>query len=331
MLRFTVAIGFAAVAAVAAGTVAAQAPEPPVVPQLDDTFLENVDIERARLRLTQAQQQLEEAARNVATVVPTQLEPLLYRLNSTWPRAQLGMGLTDAEQGALVTSVTPGSAAADAGVKVGDIIRSVDGVELVAEGESPTSRLMGQLETREAGDDVALSVNRMGEVLNLDATVGTNGFVRFGNGNSWIVSSGAAAVRGGGTPVVVAGDSGATAVTPNLLVRSFGFASQPWGDMELVSVTEELGRYFATDEGLLVVRGPSDDAIGIADGDVILAIGGRTPSSPEHAIRILASFEPGETIELSLMRDRRSETVEYLVPEAAPGALGRHYILESGR
>lgn len=80
-------------------------------------------------------------------------------------------------------------------------------------------------------------------------------------------------------------------------------------------MSEALGRYFDTSEGLLVLSAPDDDAIDIQDGDVILSISGRTPNSPEHAIRILSSFESGETIEFSIMRDGRRDTVEYTVPE----------------
>jgi hypothetical protein len=98
-------------------------------------------------------------------------------------------------------------------------------------------------------------------------------------------------------------------------LRSWGFASSPWSDMELVTMSETLGRYFDTDEGLLVLRAPEDDAIDISDGDVILSISGRTPNSPEHAIRILSSFESGETVVFSIMRDGRRESIEYVVPE----------------
>ena len=39
--------------------------------------------------------------------------------------------------------------------------------------------------------------------------------------------------------------------------------------MELVVVTPELGRYFGTEYGLLVIRAPDDQAIDLQDGDVI--------------------------------------------------------------
>ena len=67
--------------------------------------------------------------------------------------------------------------------------------------------------------------------------------------------------------------------------------------------------------GLLVVRAPDDEALeALMDGDVILEIGGRTPNGAAHALRILASFEPGETLQLTIMRDQRRETLEIDFP-----------------
>ena len=45
-----------------------------------------------------------------------------------------------------------------------------------------------------------------------------------------------------------------------------------------------------------------------------LDIGGREPTSPEHAVRILSSFEPGETVTFAIMRKQRRETVNYVIP-----------------
>src|SRR5690606_35979460 len=51
-------------------------------------------------------------------------------------------------------------------------------------------------------------------------------------------------------------------------LRSLNLATSAWGEMELVTMTGGLGRYFGTEEGLLVIRGPSDESIGIEEGDV---------------------------------------------------------------
>lgn len=83
-----------------------------------------------------------------------------------------------------------------------------------------------------------------------------------------------------------------------------------WADMELVELTPALGAYFGTNEGILIVRAPSDDELELEDGDVILEIDGRAPMGTEHAMRILGSFEPGETLELVIMRSQRRETLE---------------------
>jgi S1-C subfamily serine protease len=90
-----------------------------------------------------------------------------------------------------------------------------------------------------------------------------------------------------------------------------------WRDMELVTLSEDLGSYFGTDSGLLVVRSPESGDLDLRDGDVILTISGRTPTSPEHAMRIFASFVPGEALELEIMRRQSRATIEYTIPDPA--------------
>jgi hypothetical protein len=94
-----------------------------------------------------------------------------------------------------------------------------------------------------------------------------------------------------------------------------------WGDMEMVSLTTDLGRYFGTDKGLLVVRAPSDDNLKLRDGDVIQRIDGREPTSVSHAMRILASYQGGETLEMEIMRDRKREKLSIEVPDNRRGFL----------
>src|SRR6185369_9414341 len=87
-----------------------------------------------------------------------------------------------------------------------------------------------------------------------------------------------------------------------------------WADLQLATLSSGLGEYFGTNDGLLVVRAPKDSMLALKDGDVILDIAGRKPTSPEHAMRILASFEPGETLRVSVMRHQKRETIEGKVP-----------------
>jgi S1-C subfamily serine protease len=84
----------------------------------------------------------------------------------------------------------------------------------------------------------------------------------------------------------------------------------PLADMELVTLTPQLGRYFGTDKGVLVVRASREQGYKLEDGDVILAIDGRQPTSGSHATRILSSYQPGEKIAIKLMRQHKMVNVE---------------------
>ncbi|HUF71935.1 MAG TPA: PDZ domain-containing protein [Gammaproteobacteria bacterium] len=276
------------------------------------------EVRGARAEMEQARRELEQAARTIATQV--QVAPELERfqgelgnfqvfLRDFGNQARIGASVVDAEQGALITQVTPGSGAETAGLKVGDVIQSVNGTAVATADEQPTATLREEIRNVEPGETVALVVERAGRTLNLDVETerGFGGYVGQIPRNGLWVSGGD---RNGNAPnVSILSGPG------ERIFRSWGFASSPWGDMELVTMSETLGRYFDTDEGLLVLRAPEDDAIDIQDGDVILSISNRTPNSAEHAIRILSSFESGETVEFSIMRDGRRETIEYTVPE----------------
>ena len=73
----------------------------------------------------------------------------------------------DKPEGALISSVLPGSAAEKAGLKTGDVVRKVDGAAIVAAGD--LSAAIGQ---STPGQKVALEVWRHGKVQQVSATLG---------------------------------------------------------------------------------------------------------------------------------------------------------------
>ena len=103
--------------------------------------------------------------------------------------------------------------------------------------------------------------------------------------------------------------------------RGFPFMGGAWGSMELVELNEGLGRYFGTDTGLLVVSAPKSDSLELQDGDVIQTIDGREPTDVRHAMRILNSYESGESLKLGIMRDKKKRTLDVEVPADHHGAL----------
>jgi C-terminal processing protease CtpA/Prc len=261
----------------------------------------------AQQRMAEARRELEEAARRVGELSGREGPFFTAMLDG---RAMLGIVVEDGDEGVHVTGVTPGGAAADAGVAVGDVITAIDSVTLGGEG-SETQRLVEHMRSVDPGQDVVLHVQRDGDAreITVAASEGAPNFIFAGQPDNRVIVGGI-----GGTPGVAVGPNGAaTWIGPNVVPFQRFFGGR-WNELELVALTEELGSYFGTSEGLLVVRAPDDDTIGLEDGDVILEIGGRTPTSPEHATRILMSFESGETLTLEIMRRQRRETVEYVIP-----------------
>jgi S1-C subfamily serine protease len=86
-------------------------------------------------------------------------------------------------------------------------------------------------------------------------------------------------------------------------------AGSPLGDLELAPLNSDLGQYFGTTDGVLVIRASKDTSLGLKGGDVVQAVDGRKPASPTHLMRILRSYERGETFKLDILRNRKRQTV----------------------
>jgi S1-C subfamily serine protease len=86
------------------------------------------------------------------------------------------------------------------------------------------------------------------------------------------------------------------------------------GGLRLVELGKDLGEYFGTSEGLLVVKAPADSTSPLKAGDVILAIDGRKPQSVQHAYEILRSYAPGEKAKLEVMRKKQRTTLTWTAP-----------------
>jgi hypothetical protein len=87
------------------------------------------------------------------------------------------------------------------------------------------------------------------------------------------------------------------------------FFSDPLFDLELAPMNAELGSYFGTSSGVLVISVPEGSGLGLKGGDVVLAVDGRTTDNPSHLHRILRSYQSDEGFELSVMRNQRRMTV----------------------
>ena len=240
-----------------------------------------------------------------------------YRLAGAGRHMRLGLILGPAgwkqadqhEAGALVMAVTPGSPAEEAGVMAGDVVTGFNGDSLVDDDLDPrvasrraTRSLIERSRDLEDGERVVLEIARDGSAKSIvlvarefeidPVIVGQLEDLKLPDGShmAWAF--------------------------PKLGARSW-FFPRAWLEMELVALNPELGEYFGADRGVLVVKGPAgDDSLGLKSGDVIVRIGDREVRSPEHAMRILRSYEPEEELVLQIVRHKRSQTLTGTVPKS---------------
>jgi putative serine protease PepD len=86
----------------------------------------------------------------------------------TIQRPFLGVSLADAENGAQIAQVTPGSAAAKAGLQAGDVVTKVDGTEIHSADE-----LRSAVADKQPGDKVEVTYTRNGSSHTVTVTLGT--------------------------------------------------------------------------------------------------------------------------------------------------------------
>jgi C-terminal processing protease CtpA/Prc len=276
-----------------------------------DSREQRTELER---NLEEARAELQDAAREVARLSSQLSAPFVDGIERVFrfagQRSMLGIGIEDTERGVRIASVSPNGPAAEAGLKVGDMIIAIDGAMLadtrVAGGgtQSPSELLLTQMANVDAGETVKLRVlNESG--AERDATV------KAGEISTRIFARNPIIVPPKGQNYSYSYRYGGPG--------SWFVRSSPWAQMQLVTLTPVLGAYFGASKGLLVVRGPERDVLGLRDGDVILDIGGREPTTPEHAIRILGSFEAGEPMKITIMREKRRQVLDVKVPAEGDG------------
>ncbi len=90
-----------------------------------------------------------------------------------------------------------------------------------------------------------------------------------------------------------------------------------WNGLNLASVDAQLGRYFGTDKGVLVLS--TGAALGLLQaGDVIQRVDGRSVQTPRAVMDALRDKPADSTVAVDYLRDRKSASTQIKVPKAMP-------------
>lgn len=273
---------------------------------VQDQKMQALEQNRAQLeqQLRDAQQKLQQAAQKVARLSLQLSGPELdrrevFRLRRMEPdHAILGVTIIErhhekpSAEGVGISAVTPGGPAEKAGLRAGDIITGINGKEFKTTAQlSADDQLLAFMDSVKPGDQLKVAYLRGGKPATTKLSAGKLDVDSFDFAFN-------------APPMPPAPPAPPAAPMPPMPPHFAWFMNmdQPWGDMQLVPLSAGLGQYFGTDKGLLVVHAPKHDALELQDGDVIMSIGGREPGSPPHAMRILRSYAPGETVKFDIMR-----------------------------
>lgn len=217
--------------------------------------------------------------------------------------------------GAYVDAVTPNGPAAKAGIQSGDIITKVDGKTVLAGGQAeagngreslPGLRLIELAARLQPNDTVAVEFRRGKDRKTVSVVTADDPDILF-----------RAEPGGRGFGLRYPGPDG-----PRRMALQLGedvedhihgpaafLYGLPLADLELAPLNPDLGRYFGATEGVLVISAPKDSELGLRGGDVVLAVDGRKPAGPSHFLRILRSYERGESFKIEVLRSQKRETV----------------------
>lgn len=296
-----------------------------------------LDAAAARAELAELRTQMQDLSRRMAAL-SGQLGDVgprsyAYRYLGNPDRGMIGIVVARDGRDLRVTAVTPGGPAERAGIRNGDHIIKVRG-DLEGPSQDTAKFLNEALRNLKAGQEVRLTLQRDGKPIDITVKAErrepynfAEAFVFDGDNplppdvEKHIRESTEAAMREAQRATERAQmdqdharqvAERASEQAQRALSRLHG--GMPWWGLNLATLNPELGRYFGTDKGVLVISADTGALPGLRGGDVITSVAGEPVTRSEDALRALRDQPAGKDVAIKLLRDRKTLALNMQTP-----------------
>jgi S1-C subfamily serine protease len=337
--------------ALALATCGASAAQPAAATQASATARSEALAERAqslaksteaRAELAELRAQMQDLSRRMAelSIELGDAGPRAYafRYLGEPDRAMIGVVLATDKDGVRISAVTPGSPAARASLRDGDVITAINGQPVGAAGAADTlDNARRQLADLKQDQKLRIAYRRgaqRGEVtLSAERRKAWTWPALMGGDDAHpllpadfeerVRADAEHALRDREHMRVESARAHKEVAHVNMKEVRDAMANgrramrlaMPWWGLNLAPVNADLGRYFGADQGALVISADEDSLPGLRAGDVITGVGGETITRPEDALRALRDQPAGKEVPIRVLRERKTLALTLKAPE----------------
>ncbi len=318
-----------------------------------NTASAGIDMQAQRRELDQLRDQMRELSRKMADLSQKMgdVGPRAYawRYIGNPDRGMLGVVLTPDKHGMRVSAVTPGGPAEKAGVRDGDLLVAIDGKPVRGKKDDAGMR---EIDNLKIGQTVKLAVRRDDGKIEKTISVKAERREPFNFAYAFGKDGNLSGLRrhDGSNPlpadfgkqvhVQVERAMHESRIAERVRARADHIRQRveramqhvrfttPWWGLNLVGLNPQLGSYFGTDQGVLVLSADDNAFAKLKSGDVLLEVAGQKVERPEDALRLLRDQSAGHKVDLRVLRQHKKirlsmtvpDTMDMFVPPPPPAA-----------